>query len=102
MARLCPMARPPTPALPRKGGGSPGKAFGPAATVPNGAQAPNLHGRSPDGAAAVRRSTPAKSGSGIAEARGVRRAAKMPDPAQPTLQAGTPARRPPLPNETKN
>jgi len=105
-----------------------GKAFGPAATVPNGAffplprlrgrareganstaqtrgksplpnpppqagegaisQASSLHGRSPDGAAAVRRSTPAKSGRG---ARGVRRAARILDPAPPRLRAGTPA-----------
>src|SRR5499427_10586567 len=62
-------------------------------------QPPSLHGRSPDGAAAARRSTPAKSGRG---ARGVRRAARIRDPARPRLQAGTPARQPPLPNETKN
>jgi uncharacterized protein DUF5681 len=39
---------------------------------------------------------------GIAEARGVRRAGPIPDPARPRLQAGTPARRPPRPNKMKN
>jgi hypothetical protein len=55
---------------------------------------PDLHGRSPEGAA--------KSGKGIPEARGVRRTGRKPDhgPAQTT--AGQLACRPPLPNETKN
>jgi hypothetical protein len=76
-------------------------AFGPAATA-NEARASNLHGRSPDGATSVRRSRPVNSGSGIQVTRGVRRAERIPDPAPPRLQAGKPARRPPLPNETKN
>jgi hypothetical protein len=76
-----------------------GEAFCPAATVPNGVEASSLHGRSP-GAAAVRRSAPAKSGRRIRKARGVRRARQVTDPARPKLQAGT--RRPPLPNEAKN
>jgi Family of unknown function (DUF5681) len=47
-------------------------------------------------------STPAKSGGGIAEARGVRRAGPIPDPARPRLGAGTLPCRPPLPNDMKN
>jgi hypothetical protein len=84
----------------RKGGS--GEAFCAAATAPDGARASSLHGRNPDGAAAVRRSTPAKFGEGVQEACGVRRAGRSSDPAQPRLRAGTPARRPPLLNETKN
>ena len=79
-----------------------GAAFGPAVTVANGAQVLSPHGRSRDGAAVVRRSTPAKSGRGSREARGVRRAGPIPDPARPRLPARTPARRQPLPNEMKN
>src|SRR5262249_27034065 len=78
-----------------------GEAFCPAATTPDGARTSSPNGRSPDGAAAIRRSTPAKFGEGVQEACGVRRAGRSPDPAGLRPQAGTPPRPPPPLNETK-
>ena len=81
------------------GGGEEATSFTPAGRTPS---LPSGPGSGQRRGVLPRRSTPAKSGSGIAEARGVRRAGPIPDPARPRLQARTPARRPTLPNATKN
>jgi ribonuclease E len=109
--------------LPPPGGGKEATSFAPAGrkpALPSGSGSGQRRGirpgrNGPERSAGVaparpqpgrRRRSPAvnagKIREGIAEARGVRRAGRMPDPARPGLQTGTPARRPRRPNETKN